>query len=117
MEIPVESTPARYLAEHGYGQGVDLEALEDCLLFMRTAKLSLQYFYRAFAAADLTPGKYSVLSELAAAAPDGLSPSELATRLGITRPSTTSLLDELKSQKLIHRRASNEDRRRPCSPR
>ncbi|MEJ2089918.1 MAG: MarR family transcriptional regulator, partial [Gammaproteobacteria bacterium] len=41
-----------------------------------------------------------------------LSPSDLADRLGITRPSITSLIDGLVRQGLVRRQPARDDRRR-----
>lgn len=112
MEIPVRDTPVETLLALGVANTVDREALMDCVTFLRVAKKSLQYFYLKFREADLTPAKYSVLSELLAADQQTLAPSELADRIGITRPSVTSLVDALEKQQLVKRQSSSEDRRR-----
>lgn len=112
MEIPLEDTPAATLARQGFAEGIDLDALADCMDFLLVAKKALQYFYLRFQEHDLTPGKYSALTELLAQSGHVLSPSELADRLGITRPSITSLIDGLVAQGLVRRRPARGDRRR-----
>jgi DNA-binding MarR family transcriptional regulator len=112
MEIPLKDTPAAALVQQGFAEGIDLDALGDCMNFLRVAKKALQCFYLRFQDHDLTPGKYSALTELLAQSGQTLSPSDLADRLGITRPSITSLIDGLVRQGLVRRQPARDDRRR-----
>jgi DNA-binding MarR family transcriptional regulator len=111
MEIPRHDTPTPRVLELGYGGDVDRSAVRDCMTLLRVAKHTLGYFHARFAERQISPGRYSVLMELLAeGAP--LQPSELAARIGVTRPTITGLVDGLLSQGLIERRPDAEDRRR-----
>jgi len=112
MEIPLRDTPALRLIERGLGApDTDPEAVADCMQLLRVSKRLLEYFYRHFVARDISPGKYSILCELLAA--DGpVSPSSLAGRIGVRRPTVTGLLDGLGRQGLVTRTFDPEDRRR-----
>jgi DNA-binding MarR family transcriptional regulator len=113
MEIPIRDTPTRAVIEMGYGGEVDLESVQDCMDFLRVAKKTLAYFLQKFLSQDLSPGKYSVLMELMTLAErESLSPSELAHRLGVTRPTITGLIDGLIRQKYVVRKAAQKDRRK-----
>jgi len=112
MDIPLRDSPVKAILAQGQGGDVDASLLDDCMAFLRVAKKSLFYFYARFDRRGLTPGKYSVLTELLAEPGQALSPSELALRLGISRPSVTSLIDSMVSQKLVLRKPATDDRRR-----
>ncbi len=64
-----------------------------------------------FAGFDLSRGRFMALSQLSLQGPDGLHPSELAQRIGVTRATITGLLDGLEREDLIKRFHSDADRR------
>jgi DNA-binding MarR family transcriptional regulator len=82
------------------------------MVLLRVSKRLLAHFHQRFEAQDLSPGKYSVLMELLALGGGGaLMPSELAERIGVTRPTITGLVDGLVKQGLVERAAAANDRR------
>ena len=112
MELPIHDTPAMVLLDRGYGgPEVDSAAVADCMQLLRVSKRLLGFFLANFAEHDISPGKYSVLCELLSAQTP-VSPSHLAARLGVSRPTVTGLLDGLYRQGLVDRTFDDEDRRR-----
>ncbi|MCA9690241.1 MAG: MarR family transcriptional regulator, partial [Myxococcales bacterium] len=113
-DLELHDTPARALLRERPGDfpGVDERQLALCQQFLRVAKRSLATFGDAFAAHDLSPGRYAVLMALARA--DGqLSPSTLASQIGVTRATVTGLVDGLARDGLVLRtEATAGDRRR-----
>jgi len=113
MEIPIHDTPTRAVIEMGYGGEVDLESVQDCMAVLRVAKKTLGYFLQNFLSHEMSPGKYSVLMELMTMTErESLAPSELADRLGVTRPTITGLIDGLVRQKHVVRKVTRKDRRK-----
>jgi DNA-binding MarR family transcriptional regulator len=115
MQIPLKDTPTLSLlsANSDAFGAVDVRAIETCMDFMRVAKKAMGLFYEHFARFDISPGKYSVLIELAADANgEGLAPSELAARIGVSRPTITGLVDGLVKQGFIEQKRETDDRRR-----
>lgn len=92
---------------------IDHQSVRTCLYFMRVAKKATGVMSDHFARLGISPGKYSILLELVSAAPGkALSPSELADRIGVTRPTVTGLIDGLKRQGFIERNVDPQDRRK-----
>lgn len=110
MDIPKNDTPTQQLVSQGLVKGVDLGAIEDCMQLLRVSKTLLNYFLNEFKQHSLTPGTYSILLELLSGA--ALSPSELAKKIGVSRPAATGLVDSLIEQELVQRREDDLDRRR-----
>ena len=112
MEIPTRDTPALALLERGLGgETADARAVADCMQLLRVCKQLLGFFLEEFTRQSISPGKYSVLCELLAEqAP--VSPSRLAERLGVSRPTVTGIVDGLCRQGLTDRSFDGEDRRR-----
>lgn len=112
MEIPRRDTPSLALIRLGHGGAPDTGALQDCMQLLRVAKRLLGHFYTRFSAHDISPGKYSVLTELLAL-PKGesVSPSQLAERIGVRRPTITGLVDGLCKQGFVQRTPAKVDRR------
>ncbi len=113
MEIPKHDTPTPRVIELGYGGEVDTLAVRECMDLLRVAKKCLSRFYLLFAEHGISPGKYSVLMELLAIdAGQTLQPSEIATRVGVSRPTITGLIDGLVRQNLVVRQPCETDRRK-----
>lgn len=120
MEIPVRDTPTlQFLKSPNPEFGdVDQLAIKTCMDFMRVAKKAMGTFYNHFDSFGISPGKYSVLMELVAlekvntASKEGLSPSQIADRVGVTRPTVTGLIDGLVRQAYVERVFDPDDRRR-----
>lgn len=112
MDIPAHDTPSLALVERGLGGTPDTAALQDCMQLLRVAKRLLGHFYMRFARHGISPGKYSVLTELLALQTgEAASPSELAERIGVRRPTITGLVDGLCRQGLVRRKPRTTDRR------
>ena len=70
----------------------DAEAVRECMDILRVAKKCLGRFYVLFQEQGISPGKYAVLMELLALEPhQSLQPSEIATRVGVKRPTVTGI--------------------------
>lgn len=66
---------------------------------------------RALAPAGLSPAKFRLLAELAAAPPEGLPLRELGRRIGRSAPDVTELAARLEREGLIRRVRAEHDRR------
>ncbi|MGD8416245.1 MAG: MarR family transcriptional regulator [Pseudomonadales bacterium] len=112
MELPLKDTPALQLIERGLGDPeTDASAVADCMQLLRVSKRLLTHFLEQFTADGISPGKYSVMTELLAAG-EPVSPSWLAERIGVRRPTITGLLDGLDRQGFVARTFDEQDRRR-----
>ena len=126
VDLELNDTPALAVlaARAPRAAGVSAQALQTCQDLLRVAKRSLALFGDEFAGHGLSPGRYAVLMELyygelqaGAGRPlaqnDGLLPSQLATRIGVTRPTITGLIDGmLREGMLLRMRADSQDGRR-----
>jgi DNA-binding MarR family transcriptional regulator len=112
VDIPTRDTPAHALLARGLGgDDTDAAAVVDCMQLLRVSKHLLGYFLDRFTDRGISPGKYSVLCELLAAE-DSVSPSWIAERIGVSRPTVTGLLDGLCRQGFVARQFDEQDRRR-----
>jgi DNA-binding MarR family transcriptional regulator len=114
MEIPRHDTPSRDILAKSPGDfpGLDPDAVATCMTLLRVAKRTLEAFYAHFIQYDISPGKYSVLMELYALPKNtDLSPSQIADRIGVTRPTITGLIDGLERQGYVKRIEAARDRR------
>jgi DNA-binding MarR family transcriptional regulator len=126
VDLELNDTPAlAVLAARGRRSGgVSAQALQTCQDLLRVAKRSLSLFGDQFTAHGLSPVRYAVLMELYYgelrtdtaqhdAQSAGLLPSQLAERIGVTRPTITGLIDGMLREGLLLRlRADAEDGRR-----
>lgn len=113
MDIPVHDTPSLKLIEAGYG-GKDIDALDvaDCMQLLRVSKHLLGFFHQKFSELEISPGKYSILLELLALkSTTTMKPSELASKLGVSRAAITGLIDGLVKQGYVERTHDESDRR------
>lgn len=99
---------------------LDVGAVEATLALMRVGSDVLEAFASHLADHGLAQGRFLLLMLLdrhaaaprgAAAAPGGISPSELAVKIGVTRATVTGLLDGLERDRYIERRQHKGDRR------
>jgi DNA-binding MarR family transcriptional regulator len=100
----------RHLAER-YPQ-VDPRAVEAFLVLWRTATDTFSAFEAFLQQHKMSQGKFTVLMILNREPEQGVNPSELAERAGVTRATMTGLLDGLEREKLISRQGDRADRRR-----
>jgi len=91
---------------------LDAGAVEATLVLLRVASDVLEGFGAHFARNGTSQGRYLALMMLdRPCAEGGMSPSELADKLGVTRATVTGLLDGLERDELISRQMHPEDRR------
>ena len=91
---------------------VDPRAVEAFLVLWRTATDTLTAFESFLQKLGMSQGKFTVLMILNRRPEEGINPSELADRAGVTRATMTGLLDGLEREKLISRQGDRADRRR-----
>lgn len=94
---------------------LDAGAVEATLVLLRVASDVLEGFGAHYARCGTSQGRYMVLMMLdRPCAQEGMLPSELAEKLGVTRATVTGLLDGLEKDGLISRQMHPEDRRAFC---
>jgi DNA-binding MarR family transcriptional regulator len=93
------------------GQEVDLSQLTRLIGYqLRRAQIAVfDDFIRAFAAHDIRPGQYGVLTAIDCN--PGSSQAAIALSLGIKRSNFVKLIDELEQRKLVIRKQVSGDRR------
>lgn len=90
---------------------LDLPSVEVCLVFLDVTAEVYAAFDAHFARYNLSIGKFTLLMQLYSAK-EGLTPSEFAERVGVTRATITGLLDGLEREELVKRVPHPSDRRR-----
>jgi DNA-binding MarR family transcriptional regulator len=91
---------------------IDPRAVEAFLVLWRTATDTLGTLESCLQQHGMSQGKFTVLMILNRNPEQGVNPSELADRAGVTRATMTGLLDGLEREKLITRQGDRIDRRR-----
>ena len=91
---------------------IDPRAVEAFLVLWRTATDTLSAFECFLGKHGMSQGKFTVLMILNRNPDQGVNPSELADRAGVTRATMTGLLEGLEREKLISRQGDRVDRRR-----
>jgi DNA-binding MarR family transcriptional regulator len=91
---------------------VDPRAVEAFLWLLRIATDTLSAFECFLQNFGMSQGKFTVLMLLNRNPEQGMNPSELADRAGVTRATMTGLLEGLEREKLISRHGDRSDRRR-----
>jgi DNA-binding MarR family transcriptional regulator len=91
---------------------IDPRAIEAFLVLLRTATDTLNAFDHYLLRLGMSQGKFTVLMLLNRDPQQGLSPSDLADKAGVTRATMTGLLDGLEREKLVSRQGDRADRRR-----
>src|SRR3954464_3743326 len=91
---------------------IDPRAVEAFLILWRTATDTLSAFESFLGKHGMSQGKFTVLMILNRNPDQGVNPSELADRAGVTRATMTGLLEGLEREKLINRQGDRVDRRR-----
>jgi DNA-binding MarR family transcriptional regulator len=102
--------PLVHLAASGRG-AVDFGPLGDDLGYVvRRAQLAIfQRFFETFAAFDIRPAQYSVLTVIEVN--PGISQAQAADALGIKRPNFVAMIDALEARGLARRVPAEDDRR------
>ena len=94
---------------------LDAGAVEATLVLLRVASDVLEGFGAHFARNGTSQGRYMVLMMLdRPCVAEGMSPSELADKLGVSRATVTGLVDGLERDGLVTREGHPEDRRAFC---
>jgi DNA-binding MarR family transcriptional regulator len=91
---------------------LDPRALEAFLVLLRVGSDTLDMLERFLAKRGTSQGKFTVLMLLNREPKVGVSPSDLATRSGVTRATITGLLDGLSREKLVRREGDADDKRK-----
>jgi DNA-binding MarR family transcriptional regulator len=91
---------------------VDPRAVEAFLWLLRTATDTLAAFECFLKHFGMSQGKFTVMMLLNRQPEQGVNPSELADRAGVTRATMTGLLEGLEREKMITRSHDRQDRRR-----
>ncbi|HET6247397.1 MAG TPA: MarR family transcriptional regulator [Tepidisphaeraceae bacterium] len=81
------------------------------LVLLRVASDVLAAMETYLARHEMSQGRFTVLALLNRNPDDPMSPSDLATRAGVTRATMTGLLDGLERENLVKRQADKSDRR------
>jgi DNA-binding MarR family transcriptional regulator len=94
-----------------HGQEIDLSPLTDLIGYqLRRAQIAVfDDFIRSFAAYDIRPTQYGVLTAIEAN--PGSSQAAIAQSLGIKRSNFVKLIDEFERRKLVVRKQVEGDRR------
>lgn len=87
-------------------------AMRSCLLLLRTGSDLLILADKLFRKVGLSQGGFLILAVLNRDPEEGLTPSELSEKIGVTRATTTGLLDTLAKDGLIQRLQHGADRRK-----
>jgi DNA-binding MarR family transcriptional regulator len=90
---------------------VDPAAVESCLVLLRVASDVLTALETFLARYDMSQGRFTTLMVLNRDPRQGLCPSDLASKCGVTRATMTGLLDGLERDKLVTREQHANDRR------
>ena len=94
---------------------LDAGAVEATLVLMRVASDVFEGFGAHLARNRTSQGRFLVMMLLdRVCVSSGMSPSEIADKLGVTRATVTGLLDGLEKDDLISRQMHPEDRRAFC---
>jgi DNA-binding MarR family transcriptional regulator len=86
-------------------------ATEAFLVFLRVASDVRAYLDARMARHGMSQGKFCLLMQLNQNPESGMSPSELADRVAVSRATVTGLVDGLEREGLIRRERSPRDRR------
>ncbi|MCU0567341.1 MAG: MarR family transcriptional regulator [Oculatellaceae cyanobacterium Prado106] len=90
---------------------LDIPSVQACLAFLDTTTVVYEALEAYFTRHGLSMGKFTLLMQLFQADGQGMTPSEFAERVGVTRATITSLLDGLERDTLVTRQPHPVDRR------
>ncbi len=91
-------------------EGVDSTPLYTNLLFMKVASELDNYLDGVLAPYNLSSGRFTLL-HLLHNAPEGMMPSELSQRVGVTQATISGLLNSLEKAELVKRELHHKDAR------
>ena len=88
------------------------ERVDEGLIALRRVLRATELYERELAgAAGLTPAQLRVLQILVSKPGDSATPTALATQMGVSQATVTSLVDKLVRRNLVYRSPSERDRR------
>ncbi len=90
---------------------IDPASVVSYLVLLRVASDVLAAIETYLARHNMSQGRFTVLALLNRNPDQPMSPSDLATRSGVTRATMTGLLDGLERERLIRRECDQSDRR------
>lgn len=93
---------------------MDVSALKACIALARTGSDLLTGFESMLSRHGLSQGRFLTLMVMNRTPEQAVNPSQLASRVGVTRSPMTGLLDGLHRDGLIARTPHSEDRRKLC---
>ncbi|XGC80145.1 MarR family winged helix-turn-helix transcriptional regulator [Bdellovibrio bacteriovorus] len=91
-------------------EGADSKAMYSNLVFLKIATALENHFDNFLLPHNLSFGRFTVLA-LLSSTPEGIVPTELASRVGITQATMSGLLNGLEKAELIRREEHQNDRR------
>ncbi|TNF23260.1 MAG: MarR family transcriptional regulator [Rhodobacteraceae bacterium] len=90
----------------------DNDRTDQSLIALRRILRATELYERSLAqAAGLSSAQLRVLQIVAAKAADGVTPSALATQMGVSQATVTALVDKLVARQMVTRQRSERDRR------
>ncbi|ALP37481.1 MarR family transcriptional regulator [Paenibacillus sp. 28ISP30-2] len=90
---------------------IDIRATEAMLFFMRVSSSTFKVSFEGFEKFGISHGKFSVLILLYRNTNTGLMATELAEKVGISKPTVTGLIDRLERDGFVIRQSHPSDRR------
>lgn len=91
---------------------IDNDRTDQSLIALRRILRATELYERSLAqAAGLSSAQLRVLQIVAANGSDGVTPSALATQMGVSQATVTALVDKLVARKMVTRQRSERDRR------
>jgi DNA-binding MarR family transcriptional regulator len=91
---------------------IDPRSVEAFLVLLRTATDTIDACDTYLARHRISQGKFTVMMILNRCPDQGISPSDLADKCGVTRATITGLLDGLEREQYVRREGDASDRRR-----
>ncbi len=108
-DLPDDKTLGEFSMRY---EGMDISAVKACLSLLRSGSTLLSHFEIMLGKHDLSQGRFLTLMVMNRTPDKSFNPSELAEKLGVTRPTITGLLDKLAKENLVERLHNEEDRRK-----
>ena len=108
-DLPDDKTLSEFA--HRY-RDMDPSAIKACIVLARTGSDLLTGFEIMLSRHGFSQGRFLTLMVMNREPDATFTPSELAAKVGVTRATMTGLLDGLDAEKLIARKAHEEDRRK-----
>ncbi len=108
-DLPDDETLQEFAGRYA---DMDPSAVKACLHLLRCGSDLLAAFEIMLSRHGLSQGRFLALIVMYRTPEETISPSQLAAKVGVTRPTITGLLDGLEKEGLVERQGSAEDRRK-----